>query len=408
MSKIINQLIYRWILCGLFLFSVPFSQAASHGLLSNASVIIFSDHIRLALTTNQPVSAKHFTLTHPSRLVIDIDHVALADGLKKNALPKMIKNPYIESIRIGQFTPKTVRFVVLLNASVTIQSTPAHAAQNISTYQLYIDLYPTKQSLNIPKVKALVKTPTNPIVHKTHTTINRNSNAPFVVIIDPGHGGHDVGAISSGKNKEKDVVLAIAKKLKQQLALDPRIKTYLTRETDIYVPLGTRVHFASEHRADLFISIHADAFIKPHAHGSSVFALSEKGATNKAADLLAKNQNSVDQIIGITGHNANIHVRHTLLDLTQTATINNSLKLGQYILNHLKLVNALHNTRVEQASFAVLKAPDIPSILVETAFISNPDEEKLLTDNIFQQKIAKSIFDGIQAYIATLSQYPSN
>lgn len=198
----------------------------------------------------------------------------------------MIKNPYIESIRIGQFTPKTVRFVVLLNAGVTIQSAPAQTVRNTSSYQLYIDLYPTNQSINIPK--APINTTTKPIVQKIHKNIDRNNNDPFVVIIDPGHGGHDAGAIGSGNNKEKDVVLAIAKKLKQQLALDPRIKTYLTRETDTYVLLGTRVNFAREHRADLFISIHADAFIKPHAHGSSVLRYLKKEQLTRLQICLQK------------------------------------------------------------------------------------------------------------------------
>jgi N-acetylmuramoyl-L-alanine amidase len=220
------------------------------------------------------------------------------------------------------------------------------------------------------------------------------------VVLDPGHGGEDPGAVGPSGNYEKTVVLQIAKRLKALLEEDPNMRVVLTRDGDFFVPLGVRVKKARAVRADLFVSIHADAFIRPDANGSSVFALSERGASSTAARWLAQTQNDADLIGGVKVDTKDKYLAHTLMDLTQTATINDSLKLGKSMLGELGGINRLHRGAVEQASFAVLKAPDIPSVLVETAFISNPKEEKKLIDEAYQQKMALALRNGIRQYFA--------
>ncbi len=221
---------------------------------------------------------------------------------------------------------------------------------------------------------------------------------PFVVVLDPGHGGEDPGAIGRRGTREKDIVLVIAKKLKDRLHNDPQYRVALTRDADFFVPLNMRVQKARKLRADLFVSVHADAFVTPQANGSSVFALSERGATSTAASWLANKENDADLIGGVNLNARDTHLARTLLDLSQTAQINDSLKLGKLVLAEMGGINHLHKAHVEQAGFAVLKAPDIPSILIETAFISNPDEERKLRDAAYQDKLADAIADGIRGY----------
>jgi N-acetylmuramoyl-L-alanine amidase len=220
------------------------------------------------------------------------------------------------------------------------------------------------------------------------------------VVIDPGHGGEDPGAIGRRGTQEKSVTLAIARRLKARIDKEEGMRCYLTRDDDYYVPLQQRVQRARRVQADLFISVHADAFNRPNVRGSSVFALSEHGATSAAARWLAQRENAADLIGGVNLGVKDPILARTLLDLSQTATINDSMKLGKAVLDEIGEVNALHKAYVEQAGFAVLKAPDIPSILVETAFISNPEEEKRLRDERYQEKIASSIVDGVKRYFA--------
>ena len=222
----------------------------------------------------------------------------------------------------------------------------------------------------------------------------------IVVVLDPGHGGEDPGAVGRRGTREKDIVLTIAKKLKGRFEDSTNFKIAMTRDGDYFVPLDVRVQRARKLRADLFVSVHADAFIQPQANGSSVFALSERGATSTAAKWLANRENEADLIGGVNINTRDGFLARTLLDLSQTAQINDSLKLGKLVLAELGEVNRLHKAVVEQAGFAVLKAPDIPSILVETAFISNPDEEKRLRDTAYQDKMADAIADGIKRYFA--------
>jgi N-acetylmuramoyl-L-alanine amidase len=218
------------------------------------------------------------------------------------------------------------------------------------------------------------------------------------IVIDAGHGGEDPGARGRGGSQEKDVTLIIARRLKAMVDQQPGLRAVLTRDADYYLPLASRVEKARKVKADLFVSIHADAFVKPHARGSSVFALSERRATSEAARWLAKKENEADLIGGVNLDVKDRYLAQTLLDLSQTATISDSLKLGRHVLLELGAINTLHKPQVEQASFAVLKSPDVPSILVETAFISNPDEERRLNDDAYQDKLARAILNGIKRY----------
>jgi N-acetylmuramoyl-L-alanine amidase len=233
------------------------------------------------------------------------------------------------------------------------------------------------------------------------SVIDNNGSRKITIAIDPGHGGEDPGAIGASGSREKDITLKVAKKLKARIDNDPNMRAVLTRDGDFFIPLHGRVIKARKFQADLFISIHADAFTNPAARGSSVFALSEKGATSASARYLAKKENESDLIGGVSLNIKDPVLARTLLDLSQTATINDSLKLGKAVLGQIGNINKLHKNHVEQAGFAVLKSPDIPSILVETAFISNPEEERRLNDDEYQDTLVTSIFEGIKKYFAT-------
>ena len=223
----------------------------------------------------------------------------------------------------------------------------------------------------------------------------------IIVAIDAGHGGEDPGASGANGSREKDITLMVAMKLKQLIDAEPNMRAVLTRDGDYFIPLHGRVVKARGMQADLFVSIHADAFTKQSARGSSVFALSERGATSASARYLAKKENESDLIGGVSLNDKDPILARTLLDLSQTATINDSLKLGKAVLSEIGEINTLHAKRVEQASFAVLKSPDIPSILVETAFISNPEEERRLNDEAYQEQLCASILNGIKKYFST-------
>jgi N-acetylmuramoyl-L-alanine amidase len=222
----------------------------------------------------------------------------------------------------------------------------------------------------------------------------------ITIALDPGHGGEDPGAVGRGGSREKDIVLAIARRLKEKIEEQPNMRVMLTRDGDYFVPLHVRVQKARKVQADLFVSIHADAWVEPTARGSSVFALSEKGASSTAARWLANKENSADLIGGINIKSRDRQLAGVLLDLSTTAQINDSMKLAKAVLGEIGGINRLHKNAVEQAGFAVLKAPDIPSILVETAFISNPEEEAKLTDNRYQDQMAEAMLKGIKKYFS--------
>ncbi|KXU90294.1 N-acetylmuramoyl-L-alanine amidase [Paraburkholderia monticola] len=222
----------------------------------------------------------------------------------------------------------------------------------------------------------------------------------LTVAIDPGHGGEDPGAIGGGGTYEKHIALDIAKKLRAKIDAQPNMRAMMTRDADFFVPLNVRVQKARRVGADLFVSIHADAFTTPEAKGSSVFALSEHGASSAAARWMANKENSSDLIGGINIKSDDATVNRALFDMSTTAQIRDSMRYGNFVLKEIGDINKLHKGSVEQAGFAVLKAPDIPSILVETAFISNPDEERRLNDDAYREKMANAILTGIKRYFA--------
>jgi N-acetylmuramoyl-L-alanine amidase len=226
----------------------------------------------------------------------------------------------------------------------------------------------------------------------------------IIIALDPGHGGEDPGAVGPAGTREKDVVLQIAQRLKERINAaqvnGSPMRAYLTRDADFFVPLHVRVQKARSVQADLFVSIHADAFFTPNAQGASVFALSQGGASSSAARWMANQENKADLVGGVNIVTRDVQVKRALLDMSTTAQINDSLQLGGAMLREIGDVGRLHKPKVEQASFAVLKAPDIPSVLVETAFISNPDEEDKLRSTAYQENLADALMKGIKAYFA--------
>jgi len=264
-------------------------------------------------------------------------------------------------------------------------------------HRLVVDLYPAQAADPAANLPAAPLPPIAEAAKPAKPGVPQYARL-ITVAIDAGHGGEDPGALGANGSREKDITLALAKKLKEKIEAQENMRAVLIRDGDYFVPLGQRVTKARAVKADLFISIHADAFIKPHARGSSVFALSENGATSVAARWLAKRENEADLVGGINIDVKDPFLKRTLIDLSQTATINDSLKLGNAVLKEIGGINTLHKQQVEQAGFAVLKAPDIPSILIETAFISNPEEERRLNDPAYQDKLVDAIVVGVRNY----------
>ncbi|MCX8748076.1 MULTISPECIES: N-acetylmuramoyl-L-alanine amidase [Snodgrassella] len=410
----------------------PFARAAQAGADIVASRIWpATAYTRMTLESTTPIQFKYFQLKNPDRLVIDIQGSATNQVLRELSSKVIPMDPYIASVRIGQFNPETIRIVMDLKTTVNPQVFSLAPVANFKN-RLVVDLYPTatvamEQEKNDPLMALLQDyshgkvnsdgttrpqaTASTPPVQKTPVIKPPVTNQPPqpgkpnklnrqpVIMIDPGHGGEDPGATGPSGLHEKDVVLAIGREIKKILD-SYGYKTYMTRNEDIFIPLGVRVAKARKLQADVFVSVHADAFTNPSAKGTGVYALSPKGATSAAAKYLAQTQNAADSIGGVN-YSTDKNVNNTLFDLTQTATINDSLKLGKDVLNQLSRINNLHKGSVDQANFAVLKAPDIPSILVETAFISNPIEERLLSSSDFRQKVASSIASGIKEYLST-------
>jgi len=328
--------------------------------------------------------------------VLDLETDELSGALAELAGKVAADDPYIQGLRVAHNRPGVIRVVLDLKADVKPQifTLPPIAEYG---HRLVLDIYP---AVEIDPLAALIQKTTKPQDDK----IARLAT----IVIDPGHGGEDPGAIGRHGSREKDVTLSIARRLKALVDNEPNMRALLTRDGDYFLNLGARVDKARKVRADLFVSIHADAFVRPHARGSSVFALSERRATSEAARWLASKENDSDLIGGVNLEAKESHVKQTILDLYQTATIDYSLRLGSSVLKRLERVNTLHKPHVEQASFAVLKAPDVPSILVETAFISNPQEERRLNDEAYQEKLARALLEGIRDYIAKHPPRPSS
>lgn len=361
------------------------------------------EYSRITLELSGNLEYDQFTLKNPSRLVLDLKDTEPVPALQEITGKVTAEDPQIAAIRVGKNRPGVTRMVIELKAEVRPQ---VFVLKPMGEYghRLVLDLFPAAQAgAEKPADLALGKAGRAPREKAAVATKPVKPEKPeyvrlITVAIDAGHGGEDPGAKGANGSYEKDITLSIARRLKAQIDKRDNMRAYLTRDGDYFIPLHERVNKARRAQADLFVSIHADAFIKPHARGSSVFALSEKGATSAAAKWLAKHENDADLIGGINIDVKDVYLKQTLIDLSQTAAIADSLRLGTAVLEEIGGINSLHKARVEQAGFAVLKAPDIPSILVETAFISNPDEEKRLLDEEYQEKMANAIVEGIKRY----------
>jgi N-acetylmuramoyl-L-alanine amidase len=418
------------------------SNAYAANNITAARVWPAEEYTRIAFESVAPIKYQLIILKNPDRLVLDIEDVELTSVLQTLSNKILSSDPYIKQVRVAKYKPGVVRIAVDLKGEVKsnlFALAPAGDYKN----RLVLDIYPMQDELmsmlgkksaednlkpDIDTTKPVIEPlppnagdaePTEPVLppidnsdkssdKKDEPTLDKDDDRLITIAIDAGHGGEDPGARGANGSREKDITLKIARKLKQKIDAEPNMRGMLTRDGDYFVPLGTRVVKARKFKADLFVSIHADAFTNPAARGSSVFALSEKGATSASARYLAKKENESDLIGGVSLGGKDPVLVKTLLDLSQTATIHDSLKLGKAVLGHIGEINKLHKNHVEQAGFAVLKSPDIPSILVETAFISNPEEERKLIDDVYQDKLVDSILSGIRQYFSSNPALSSN
>ena len=401
----------QWLLLPAAQLMVPRAWAEA-GRIASARMWPAQEYTRVILESPAPIDHQLLVLKNPDRLVLDLPGTELTSELAQ--LPNRVQptDPYISGIRVGKKAPTVVRVVLDLKTEVKAD---AFALQPFAEFghRLVLDVYPLTpidplmallEGERAKESAAPVRPPESSVPSRERPSAPRPDAGPkprrITIAIDPGHGGEDPGAIGRRGTYEKNVALAIGRKLKTLVDAEPNMRALLTRDDDYFVPLADRVQKARRVQADLFISIHADAFREPNARGSSVFALSESGATSAAAKWLAQKENSADLIGGVDLDRRDPMLARMLLDLSQTAQINDSLKVGRQVLEGIGTHNALHKATVEQAGFAVLKAPDIPSILVETAFISNPEEELKLRSEHHQQKFAGSIRDGVARYFA--------
>lgn len=401
------------------------------------------DYSRVTIESDQQLKTTQLFVSNPPRLAVDIEGVVLNPALRELVAKVRPDDPNIAGIRVGQFSPTVVRLVVDLKQSIAPQ---VFTLAPVAAYQhrLVFDLYPTQapdplEALIAERLRdeaaahagagaasASAKDPLGELIAQharkpasaasaTHTGApvpTASTPAPaasktdrlIIIALDPGHGGEDPGAIGPGGTREKDVVLSIAHRLRERINATSvngnAMRAYLTRDADFFVPLHVRVQKARRVQADLFVSIHADAFFTPRPQGASIFALSQGGASSTAARWMADKENRADQVGGLNVKAKDVQVRRALLDMSTTAQINDSLKLGGAMLGEIGRVGKLHKPRVEQASFAVLKAPDIPSVLVESAFISNPEEEAKLNSETYQEQLADALMRGIERYFA--------
>jgi N-acetylmuramoyl-L-alanine amidase len=399
-----------------------------------------ADYTRVTIESDGALSARHFIAENPSRLVIDVDGLDLSAELRELVGKVQADDPYIAQVRVGQYQPRVVRLVIDLKQSVKPQ---LFSLLPVAAYRhrMVFDLYPTHErdpllALINDKGEAgqqaaqSVRDALGEFIGQVDrpapaATTDRSASAAasgkgaasappteppassagrvnrlVIVALDPGHGGEDPGAIGPSGLREKDVVLAVALQLRDRLNDVPGMRAMLTRDADFFVPLQDRVRKARRVQADLFVSIHADAFFTPEARGASVFALSSGAASSATARWMANRENAADLVGGINVKAKDAEVMHALLDMSTTAQIKDSLKLGNEVLGQIGRVGKLHKGSVEQAGFAVLKAPDIPSILVETAFISNPEEEAKLRDERYQAQLVEALTVGIKRYFA--------
>lgn len=432
----------------LLLHAPTLVRAASAASIVAVRVWPAADYTRVTLESDRPLAAKHFLVERPDRLVIDIDGLELSPGLRELLGKIKPDDPFIAGVRVGQNQPRVVRIVLDLKQVVAPQ---IFTLEPVAAYKhrLVFDLYPQQERDPLlalirekeqaetqaaqavqdalgeligrvdrptlpagsppPPARPAASAPPLPPLNTPAPpppppplAINQNKLDRLIVIaLDPGHGGEDPGAIGPSGLREKDVVLAVALKLRDRLNSNPNIRVMMTRDGDFFVPLHERVRKARRVQADLFVSIHADAFITPQARGASVFALSQGGASSTAARWMADKENRADLVGGVnTVAVKDAEVMRAMLDMSTAAQIKDSLKLGSEVLGQIGKVGRLHKKAVEQAGFAVLKAPDVPSILVETAFISNPEEEAKLRDPEYQTQLVEALATGIARYFA--------
>jgi N-acetylmuramoyl-L-alanine amidase len=402
------------------------------------------DYTRLTIESDSEIKARQFLIADPPRVAIDIEGIDLLPALRELVAKVRPDDPNIAGIRVGQNAPGVLRLVIDLKQAVLPQ---VFTLKPVAPYQhrLVFDLHPQKpldplealiaERLKDLETKALPPLPaaqtapstaasnaaSDPLGELIAGAGRRAESGPMssaqagsarlpakpvptdrlvIVALDPGHGGEDPGAIGPGGTREKDVVLQIAMQLRERINQQPNMRAYLTREADFFVPLHVRVQKARRVQADLFISIHADAFFSDRPQGASVFALSDRGASSSSARWLANKENAADQVGGLNVKAKDAQVLKAMLDMSTTAQISDSLKLGGAMLGEIGSIGKLHKPRVEQASFTVLKAPDIPSVLVETAFISNPDEEIRLRNPVYQAQLSDALLRGILRYFA--------
>jgi N-acetylmuramoyl-L-alanine amidase len=350
------------------------------------------DYTRLTFESKGEIQYTIFRLKVPERLVLDLQTNEISPALAELHGKVAADDPYIQGLRVARNRPGVVRVVLDLKADVKPQifNLPPIADYG---HRLVLDIYPL---VAVDPVAVLIEESRKRPQHPSKP----NESRLATIVIDAGHGGEDPGAIGRRGSREKDITLNIALRLKKLVDAETSMRALLTRDGDYFLPLGTRVEKARAVKADLLVSIHADAFKRPNVRGSSVFALSDRRATSEMARILAKQENASDLIGGVALTRKDDHVKRTIVDLSQTATIDHSLRLGSSVLKRLGAVNDLHKPTVEQASFAVLTAHDVPSILVETAFISNPEEERKLNDDAYQDKLARAILEGIREYVA--------
>lgn len=400
----------------LFACALAAGSAGAAERISAVRVWPAQDYTRITIEAQRPIRHELLMVKNPDRLVLDLEGVDFASVQQEIADKILPSDPYIGQLRAGRYRPGVVRLVLDLKTEVQPQIFTLTPVGDYG-HRLVLDVYPLVpvdpmmallQKSETAGAQAEPAPPAALAATGLEAGAARPSQRPepgkpavvrlLTIVVDAGHGGEDPGAKGRGGSREKNVTLTIARKLKAIIDAEPNMRAVLTRDGDYFIPLQVRVQKARRVHADLFVSVHADAFVKPHARGSSVFALSERGATSTAAKWLAKRENDADLIGGVNLDVKDRYLAMTLADLSLTAQINDSLKLGKAVLSELGGVNTLHKADVEQAGFAVLKAPDIPSILVETAFISNPQEERKLNDQAYQEKMAQAIFKGIKSY----------
>ena len=425
-----------------------------------------ADYTRVTIESDTALKTVPLFVANPPRLAVDIEGIELNPALRDLVGKVRSDDPFITGVRVGQYTPNTVRLVLDLRQMVQPQVfnlAPVQAGNARYQHRLVLDLYPTQVAdplealiaerlkggnsnpglANAPSMTALPPPPSGaklssspdpmadllatqkrqpsalpptppavvapPITLAASTAQEADQEERYIIVaLDPGHGGEDPGAIGPRGTKEKDVVLQIAHRMRDRINAT-QIKTrhgtlpmraFLTRDADFFVPLHVRVDKARRVQADLFISLHADAFLTPDARGASVFALSQGAASSAAARWMAVQENRADQVGGLNLKVQDATVQRALLDMSTTAQINDSLKIGSEMLGQIRRIGKLHKPQVEQAGFAVLKAPDIPSVLVETAFISNPDEEIRLNSERYQNELADALMRSIERYFA--------